>query len=184
MNSTRTSPGTRSGWQTYYRRRDAIDEALEAARRAADGRVPYSELPGVRAVFASEEDLLLAMHYRWTQVLTGHVNVALDELDSGTARTEDPMEAAGAAWRNAARERPVLRRVLDQHAPGSTEALRDAYSREMRLLAVAAGLADPGEPLAQSSQIGATYRALLTAGPEPSRSHSPVATLRRLLASA
>lgn len=185
MNSTRTSRAAApaSGWQAYYRRRDALDEALRAARRSADGKLPYHELPGVRAVFDSEEDLLLAMHYRWTQVLTGYINVALDELDAGTSRTSDPMEAVGNAWRRAAAERPVLRKVLDAHAPGSTEALRAAYSREMRILAVSAGLSDPDEPTGEASKVGAAYRALLHAGPEPER-RGPVAALRRLLASA
>lgn len=182
MSTTASTPAP--GWETYYRRRDAVDAVLDHARTSAGGTLPFADVPGVRAVFADEEELLLAMHYRWIQLLTGYINVALDELDAGTGATDDPMAAAGTAWRRAARERPVLRRVLDEHAPGTTPELRAAYSRELRLLAVAAGLADPEEPTDESTKIGATYRALLHATPERSQRRGPVAALKRLLADA
>jgi hypothetical protein len=159
-------------WSDYYRRRDAIDAVLERARRDPAAGLPVTE---VAEVFAGPAELLPALHHRWLRALTGRVEVALCEAGA------DPVDAVSAAWHATAAEHPVLRRLLDEHA--GDPALRPALEGEQRMLALAAGLAGPGEPAGEVSGAGAAFLALLRAtapAPRPRRRH----LLRRLVASA
>src|SRR5689334_6786048 len=67
-----TGRGTSMSWADFYRRRDSIDAALEHARQRRPGRLPLG-------VFSDEDELLLAMHYKWLMALTGRVELALVE---------------------------------------------------------------------------------------------------------
>jgi hypothetical protein len=169
-------------WTDFYRRRDALDAVLEHARRNPADTLPYSEVPQAVAEFAGPEDLLLALHYKWTMKLTGRLGVALAE--AGRNPDIDPVDAVLAGWRATAAEHPELRRLLD--AGAGVEALRPAIEGERRLLALSAGLAEPHEPAEEISRVGATLQALLrnTSG-RPARRRGPVEQLlRRLVPSA
>jgi len=163
-------------WDDFYRRRDALEAVLEHARRNPDEELPFAE---ARGVFGTTEDLLLALHYKWIMALTGRVGVALAE----------------------AQRDPEVRRVdsIATLAPGQTEAQAQAFASsalgassagpliegEQRLLALAAGLAEPHDTTAEITRIGATYLALVRAAPEHSAPRrGPVGLLRRLVASA
>lgn len=167
-------------WTDFYRRRDALDAVLEHARRNPAGNLPYDEVPEAAAEFSGPEDLLLALHYRWTMKLTGQLGVALSE--AGRNPDIDPVDAVLAGWRATAAEHPELRRLLDAGASEHAEALRPAIEGEQRLLALGAGLAEPHETAEEISRVGATLLALArNASDRPSRRRGPVEQLLRLL---
>ena len=167
-------------WTDFYRRRDALDAVLEHAHRDPATGLPYHDVPEATAEFTGPEDLLLALHYRWLMKLTGRLGVALSDP------TADQVDAVLAGWRAAAAEHPALRRLLDVGAAQYPEALRPAIEGELRLLAHAAGLAEPGDTAEEVGRVGATLLALLRNGSErPTRRRSPVEQLlRRLVPSA
>ncbi|TQM80387.1 hypothetical protein FHX81_2716 [Saccharothrix saharensis] len=135
-------------WSDFYRRRDALDAVLRAA--AGD---PAAPLAFDRDLFATEDELLLALHYRWMQQLTGRLGAALEDSD-------DRVETVARTWRALAAEQPVLRAVLDAHLT-STEAIE----REQRMLALTAGLAELSEPAAEIARVGAAFANLVRTRP-------------------
>jgi hypothetical protein len=139
------------GWNDFYRRRDALDAVLR--------RDPAGPLEFDRAVFETADELLLALHHRWLQQLTGRLGVALTD-------TDDRVETVLRTWRVLAAEQPALRAVLDTHLADG-----EAVEREERLLALTSGLADLSEPAAEVSRIGAAFLALIRSEPavRPSR---------------
>jgi hypothetical protein len=171
-------------WTDFYRRRDALDAVLEHARHDPAGTLPFAEVPEAAEVFTGPEDLLLALHHRWTMKLTGRLGVALAE--AGRDPGIDPVDAVLAGWRATAVEHGTLRRLLDAGAAEHAAALRPAIEGEQRLLALTAGLAEHGDTPEEIIRVGATLLALLRDAPEhPARRRGPVEQLlRRLVASA
>jgi hypothetical protein len=168
------------GWADHYRRQDAIGLVL-----ATDGdRLPYAELAPVREAFPSREDLALAMQYRWTQALTGRLDVAL--TDAERSADVDQVATVAAAWRATARRNPALRRLLDAYGPEAGERFRAAVEAEQRMVALAAGLARPDEPAHEATRAGAAFLALARERPDqPVRGGRPIEQLfRRLVTSA
>ncbi|MGH3491861.1 MAG: hypothetical protein ACRDQ1_01335 [Sciscionella sp.] len=168
-------------WTDFYRRRDAIDAVLTYAERH-NGALGYHALPEVRAVFTGEEELLLALHYKWNQILLGSVSTAL--LDAAQDSRTDDCDAVIGGWRRAARASPALRRLLDAHLEFSP-AVRAAHDTQLRMLATSAGLTRPGEATAEVTRIGGAFLALAERTPakaEPGR--GGFARLRRLAATA
>ncbi len=169
-------------WADFYQRRDAIDMVLGYAGQHPGDGLPYDELPAVRAAFTDRESLALALQYKWSQVLMGRVAVALTDADR-TPDT-DQVEAVAAAWRLAARQQPELRNVLDNYTAEAGDEFRRALRAEQRMVAFAAGLAEPGEPAGETARIGAAFLALIRSPRQPV-SRNPVEQLfRRLVASA
>jgi hypothetical protein len=168
-------------WTDFYRRRDALDTVLEHAHRNPESALPFDL---VSEIFNGPEDLLLALHYKWIMKLTGQVGVALAE--AGRDADVDPVDAVLAGWRATAAEHPTLRRVLDTGMAEHAEAMRPAVEGEQRLLALAAGLAEPHDTAEEIAGVGATLLALLRNAPErPARRRGPVEQLlRRLVPSA
>jgi hypothetical protein len=180
-----TEGGSDMTWADFYTRRDAIDSVLAYARRHGATALPFEELDDVRSVFADREELGLALQYKWSQALTGHVAVALS--DAERAPDIDHVDAVAAAWRRAAAQQPEVRSLLDAYA-ASGEAgprFRDAQRAEQRMLAYAAGLAEPGEAADEVSRIGAAFIALVRGVPGRTPRRKPIEQLlRRLVASA
>lgn len=173
--------GNTMGWTNYYRRRDAIDQVLAHAGQHPGAGLPMHE-EAVQAVFADRESLALALQYKWSQVLMGHVAAALVDADHDI----DQVEAVAAAWRTAARQQPALRDLLDGYAAAAGEEFRRALRAEQRMVAFAAGLAEPGEPANETARIGAAFLGLVrgTARQPVNRRTNPVEQLfRRLVAS-
>jgi hypothetical protein len=167
-------------WTDFYRRRDAIDAVLAHAEQHPGAGLPFAELPAARAVFADRESLALALQYKWSQVLTGHIGTAL----SGTDLDADQVEAIAAAWRRAARQHRALRGLLDQYTAEADPTFRRALSAEQRMVAFAAGLAEHGEPADEAARIGAAFVALIRGPRQPvSRRTSVEQLFRRLVAS-
>lgn len=160
-------------WTDFYRRRDALDAVLRDA--AGD---PSAPLRFDRELFATEDDLLLALHYRWMRQLTGRLGVALED---GSA---DRVDTVTRTWRALAAEQPVLRAVLDAHltsAKGSTE-VAQAAEREQRVLALTAGLAELSEPADEIARVGAAFERLIRTAPAPSSRTAIVPGRHRRLA--
>lgn len=172
-------------WTDFYARRDAIDSALAYAGRHEGAPLPFDELDDVRSVFADREELGLALQYKWSQALTGHVAVALSDAE----RTPDidHVEAVATAWRTAAAKQPEVRALLDAYAASGQagERFREAQRAEQRMLAHAAGLAETGEAADEVARIGAAFIALIRGIPSQTRRRKPIEQLlRRLVASA
>lgn len=169
-------------WTDFYRRRDALDAVLELARHNPEGPLPFPMQAA--AEFADQGEALLALHYRWSVRLTGRIGLAQAEAERDPAI--DPVEAVAQAWRTTAAEFPVLRRVLDANADNYGGVLKPAIESEQRMLALAAGLADIGEPSAEITRVGAAYLALIRTAPsrDRARGNRVEQFLRRLVASA
>jgi hypothetical protein len=171
-------------WNDFYRRRDVMDAVLEHARRNPEGELPFAGVPGVEEFFASEQDLLLALQYKWTQALSGRLRAESACPDDAHAEPGDldQVDAVSRAWQSTCAEHETLRAVLDAHVDAHP-ALRAAHQAEQRMLAVTSGLAEPGEPAAEITKVGVTLDALIRNGPaRPARRRSPVGHLLRLLA--
>jgi hypothetical protein len=162
------------GWIDFYQRRDIADAVLRMAARDPLGPLPFAEVPGATEVFGTEEQLLLALQYRWSQLLSGYLRT---EFEGET----EHIDAVTRAWNTTVRKHRTLREVLDANV-GRYPALRQVHEAEQRMLAVAAGLADPGEPVEEITKVGAAFVALLRHGPEvraPRR--NPLGQLLRML---
>jgi len=155
------------GWQDFYRRRDALNAAVEQGElRTGD-------------VFDDERELLLALHHRWTRRLSARVELATVEADRDPAG--DLVDAVGLAWRRTAADNAALRELLDAHAAD----LRPLVEEEHRMLATAAGLTEPSDSAEEAAAIGAAFVALQRTAPGTHPRGNPVERLfRRLMPSA
>ena len=164
-------------WNDFYHRRDIINSVIENAKADPDGRLPFAEIPSARREFASEQDLLLALHHKWSQLLTGQLRTEL----SG-ARDGEHSDAVTRAWHATEREHPVLRALIAANLD-TTPALRAMHETDLRTIAIAAGMAEPHEPAEEITRVGAAFLALITETETPrTRRRNPMEHLLRLLA--
>jgi hypothetical protein len=172
-------------WEDFYRRRDAIALVLAHARHHRGSGLPFAELAAVATVFADREELALALQYKWSQLLMGRIAVAL--ADAGRAQDVDHVEAVAAAWRTTATRHPELRDLLAGYTPDGGDVFQACLRAEQRMVALAAGLAEPGEPADETARIGAAFLALIRSAPRQTtqrRNHPIERLLRRLVAHA
>ncbi|HWE90420.1 MAG TPA: hypothetical protein VG317_13240 [Pseudonocardiaceae bacterium] len=169
-------------WDRFYRRRDAINTVLAAAKRNPEAGLPFEELPEVTEVFDSREELALALQYKWSQLLSGRINLALSDAEQGAE--VDHVEAVSAAWRATAIGHPALRRVLDDYAIEGGPKFQAGLRGEQCMLALAAGLANSAESTQEINRIGEAFLRLIRSTPEQAvpRRRSPVEQLLRKLA--
>jgi hypothetical protein len=179
---------TDMGWHDFYRRRDALDTVLRLAMHDPVGPLPFAEAPGAEELFGDRTQLLLALHHRWSGLLTGRLRAELADPDDAAAGAgelgeDDRLDAVARAWRDTVARHPTLRAVLDTHVDSVPELLA-RHQAEQRTLAVTAGLAGAGEPEAEVTRVGAAFETLLRSGPSiPAlRRRGPVGHLLRLLA--
>src|SRR5437763_10461035 len=135
--------GDTMSWTDHYQRRDAINLVLAQAERTPETGLAFDELPEVQAAFDSRAELALALQYKWSQLLTGRIAVALD--DARHSPDVDQVEAVATAWRTAAGQAPALRRLLDDYAHDADGEFQVTQRAEQRMLALAAGLAEIDE---------------------------------------
>lgn len=178
------------GWNDFYRRRDIIDAVLREARRDPHGPLPFAEIDGAKEAFGSEEQLLLALQYKWTQALSGQLRAKAagpeDSYDVPGGDDDAHVDAVSNAWLATVRANPALRAVLDGNVDRYAR-LREAYEGELCMLAITTGLADPTEPREEIVQVGSTYLTLLRSRDRKipaGRRANPFAGLLRKLAPA
>ncbi|MEV6646801.1 hypothetical protein [Amycolatopsis sp. NPDC051371] len=168
-------------WTDFYRRQEILDATVRLAARNPGAPLPLDEIPGAGEHFGTEENVLLALQYKWTQMLTGRLRAEVTDPDDADG-LGDHVDAVTRAWRTVVEEHETLRAVLDggyeRHA-----SLRRMHEGELRMLAVTAGLADPREPGEEIVKVGHALEALLrTSREEPARRRPVMGHLRRLLA--
>ena len=146
-------------WNDFYRRQDAIKAVLEYARQNPSETPTPQAVPEARGVFADTDELICALHYKWVQALTARVGLALDDADGEPQL--DRVQAVTNAWRRAATDNPVLRGVLDRYDGEPSSNLHRSREREQRLLALAGGLTEIGEPPAETARVGSAFLRLL-----------------------
>src|SRR5258708_2062586 len=100
------------GWSDFYRRRDVLDGVLATAERNPMSPLPFAEIPHATTVFAGTDDLLLALHHKWTRLLTNAIGWTLANPDYSE---HNRVDAVSAAWHGLAGHHPTLRRLLDEH---------------------------------------------------------------------
>jgi hypothetical protein len=122
-----------------------LNAILDQARRPSGGPTPITDIQ------------LAGLQQRWTTMLSAQLDQAIE--DAGYGATAD---AVANAWRGLAANQPVLRGVLDDGQARSA-ALRDAMTREFRMLAHAAGLAGLDEPEQRAVTLGREFRSLIQA---------------------
>lgn len=168
-------------WEDFYRRRDAIGLVLAHAKRRKGTDLSFD---AVREVFADRGELAAALQYKWSQQLTGRIAVALVDPDQDL----DHVEAVASAWRATARRHPELRALLDGYAAEADDVFHAVQRAEQRMLALAAGLAEQGEPADETARIGAAFLALIRSAPQQPptrrRANAIEQLFRRLVASA
>ena len=133
-------------WETYHRRSAVVQEVVRRLDRSVDGQLPWPDIAGATEAFRDSGELLAALQERWHAALATRVELAL-ETGSG-----DLTGDVAAAWHGLARELPGLRRVLDRHA--AHPALIHARRSELRMLAMAAGLATLETPIPVAAEAG------------------------------
>ena len=116
-------------WGDLRRRRDAIATVLEHARRDPDAEISVEAL-GVRDVFTTRAELLLALQYDWTHEVWV-------QLQLTNVRPSSPAGDVGSraheAWHLAARSRPTLRAVLDRYAAELDHARAELLRQPVRV---------------------------------------------------
>ncbi|WP_020657615.1 hypothetical protein [Amycolatopsis benzoatilytica] len=168
-------------WTDFYRRREILEATVRQARRAPDAPLELDEIPGAADEFGTEENLLLALQYKWSQLLSGYLRAEFADPDEADD-AGDQVDAVTRAWRQAQHDHEDLRAVLDG-ALTRCPALEPLHRIELHTLALTAGLAEPHEPADEIVKVGRALEALLRAGDAaPARRRGPVGHLLRLLA--
>jgi hypothetical protein len=171
-------------WNDFYRHRDVMNDVLRQARRNPEGELPFAEVAEAEELFGTKQDLLLALHHKWTRLLNGYLRAesACPDDTLADAQENDQIDAVSRAWKKAAKEHETLRAVLDAHL-GESPALLAMHQADLRMLAVTAGLADAREPIAEITKVGVAFDALLRSGlARPAHRRGPVGHLLRMLA--
>ena len=155
--STSTPVIAVTGWEAYHRRAQALAVVIADLDRTGATAVAWT--PELAEVFTDRDDLLVALHDRWTRRLQGRIDMAAElSLDSNA-------EVVAEAWLQVAAELPGVRRVLDANA--DHPALRRYELHEHRMVAVAAELAAMVDPVEWAAARGARFVSELRAVPRP-----------------
>ncbi len=171
-------------WNDFYQRRDILEAALRQAGHHPSDPLELGEIPGATRYFASEAELLVALQYKWNQVLAGRLRTEMTDPDYADHDLAlDRVDAVTRAWNRATAEHETLRAVLDAAVDRCPE-LVPSHEAELRTLALTAGLADGNEPTAEITKVGSAFVTLLRHGRQakPARRRSPMGHLLRLLA--
>ena len=120
----------------------------------------FGRVDGAAEVFSGPDELVLAMHHRWSLLLQARVDLGLPEAAEDTGKV--PADAVSKAWLALTADEPVLRAVLDAHERDPR--MGAALVGESRMLALNAGLAHPDQAAAIIAEIGAPLRTSLRPG--------------------
>lgn len=132
-------------WKSYHQRSAALREVV--AHLDAGGATDPEWNDDLARVFGDPDGLLRALHDLWSRRLEARIEMALDVGE------DLPAECVASAFFEVEAELRGVRRVLDAHA--HDEALRKHEQHEHRLVAIAAGMAGPADPLPYAAAAGA-----------------------------
>jgi hypothetical protein len=144
-----------------------VREVAAHVDRRRDGLLPWDV--ELAAVFADEDDLLVALHARWHRILA----VRIDPLIERGGSADDFV----AAWQALADETPGQRLAFDRGAGEATPRFRRVSDRQDAALAAAAGLVPSGAGLQLAAEIWRAAVSVRRTRPE----RSAVRTLTRRL---
>src|SRR5690349_12721825 len=68
-------------WNDFYQRRDILEAALRQAGHHPSDPLSLEEIPGATKYFATEDELLVALQYKWNQVFGGHLRAEMADPD-------------------------------------------------------------------------------------------------------
>lgn len=136
---------TSAAYETTRRRSTALRGLVDRLELTRATDLPWT--PELAEVFASRADLLVALHGLWSRRLAARIDLALETGD------RSPAEDVADAWRETAAALPAVRRILDAHADAPE--LRASQQHEHRLVAIAASLASPADPIGVAARQGA-----------------------------
>ena len=146
-------------WNAFRTRGAILRDVSAVADARPDGTVPW-DMDGLARAFADELDLVGALQLRWHTRLTGRIERELMH------QPIDLEHAVITAWRATAHDLPGIRAIVDRHREQPlgremAEAMSAATTKEHELLAVMAGRASLGDPLAAGAgaEIEARARA-------------------------
>ena len=139
------SAGSSAAWSAVHTRSAALREIVRLLN--AGRELPWDAATAV--VFRDRDDLLQGLHELWSRRLHGRIDLALETDD------HELHESVARAWLETVDDLPGVRRVLDEHA--DEPALRQLERTQLRAIAVAAGLATFGDPIAHSATAGAEF---------------------------
>ncbi|HZZ50963.1 MAG TPA: hypothetical protein VFE65_29070 [Pseudonocardia sp.] len=148
------SATTRTPTGTSYRELNAV---LDQARRPA--RTPVTPT----------DAQLVALQTRWATALSARLDAAIE-----FAGDQSLLDAVATAWRELAAAQPVLRAVLDR-AQEDGDVIEAALRHELRMLALASGLAGLADPAERAVSAGRAYLELIRSGSTPLTGVSPTA---------
>lgn len=158
-----------TAWSTVHSRSSALREVVRRLDAGQGLSWDYTST----GVFGDRDELLQALHELWSRRLHGRIDLAL-ETDGHELR-----ESVARAWIETVDDLPGVRQVLDEHA--DAPALRQLQRTQLRAVAVAAGLATFGDPIAHSATAGAELVESLR-GRTPDWRHKPSLFRRALTA--
>jgi len=132
---------TTTAWSPVQHRRHLIQELLDSGCAEIRDLTDPMLRAQLETEFRTTGDLVLALHERWTELLEGNLDIALD--------LEDAALALGIAWDATVLCSPQLRRLLDAHADHPL--MRALSLRERARLGRLTGLGAGGVALAVRS---------------------------------
>lgn len=125
-------------WNTYYQRKSVIDAVLaEVAKTlsvtaARVGEIPAARRAEINEVFGGEDEFLLAVHYRWANILNARLDPVLESAPDDTAAEVRRI------WQELADEQPATICLLARYS--GRPALARAIRRQQDQLAWAPGV--------------------------------------------
>jgi hypothetical protein len=147
-------------WDTYHRRSAALQDVVATIEANPGNDLPWPDIAA--ETFSGPDDLLVALHDKWTRRLEGRIELFLETDDS------DLETSVANAWHAVATELPGVRALLDRYV--DHPALRHHEIAEHRLVAIAAGRATTVDPMRASAWAGSQFvRQLRADGPPAQR---------------
>lgn len=124
-------------WDDFHGRSRAVTAVLEHASRTGQTTLPF-DLPPVTAAFGTPRELVQALQYKWSLLVTARMDYAIFEDN------QDPGQAARHAAETATSDEPMLRELLDANeGMTSPDSLETRYLAMVGHLAVQGGSAHP-----------------------------------------
>ena len=114
------------GWEEHRHRARTLDAVVDEAHRTGDLTLPS---PGTHALarhFATSDELLAALRYKWTLYLGARIELELER--DGTASRATVRQRA---WRACADAHPTLCALIEANGSGGTASGMESLTEEL-----------------------------------------------------